>query len=88
MTEQQIDKNISDRICKHMNLDHKDALLGYARFYGGIQKPVTAEMIEINSQSMHLIVDGKELEINFDHSLKDSSDAHQTLVGMIKNIPN
>ena len=28
--------SVSDRICRHMNDDHAEAVLAYARHYGGL----------------------------------------------------
>ncbi|KGG32464.1 putative heme iron utilization protein [Prochlorococcus marinus str. SS51] len=44
-------------------------------------------MLEITSLWMKLKVDGNDLQIPFDHTLIDSSDAHKTLVSMSKSIP-
>ena len=63
MSVEPITSEVSTRICAHMNIDHKEALVLYARFYGGIDNVNQAKMIEINSQSMKLDVDGKFLEI-------------------------
>ncbi len=77
----------SNRICAHMNLDHKKALLAYAKFYGGSKNPINVEMQNISSVEMKIKVDGKIIKIPFDHVLKDSRDAHKTLVSMIKELP-
>ncbi|WP_269622720.1 DUF2470 domain-containing protein [Prochlorococcus marinus] len=79
--------NVSKRICKHMNSDHKGSLIKYASYYGGIKKPVNVIMIDIKPDMMILLVDNKSVKIPFDHYLKDSSDAHKTLVSMIKELP-
>ena len=86
MKNQEINPEVSLRICNHMNNDHKDSLITYAKFYGNIEQPINVQMLEINSKSMSLNVDGNIIEIHFDHFLKDSSDAHQTLVKMIKSV--
>jgi len=75
------------RICSHMNIDHRDSLFSYAKFYCRVLNPVEVEMVEINSQEMKLKVDGNIMEINFDHSLKSSQDAKETLVSMIMSLP-
>ncbi len=82
-----ITEEISNRICSHMNSDHMDALILYADYYGGVSNPNEVKMLKITERSIHLLVDNKNLEVEFDHILKDSSDAHQTLVKMIKSIP-
>jgi len=79
---------ISDRICKHMNEDHQDALLLYATFFGNAQSAQQAVMQSISPQSMKLLVnseaDPQEIVIPFDHELVDAEDAHQTLIKMVK----
>ena len=76
---------VSERICHHMNNDHQQAIISYAIRYGGITNVANAKMLAITPSQMELEVNGKFLAIPFDHELKDSEDAHQTLVSMIKN---
>ena len=79
---------ISDRICKHMNKDHADSVIFYARTYGGYAEVQTATMESIDPQGMDLEVqvDGKtqQVRVEFDHTLVDAKDAHHTLVEMLK----
>ena len=84
MKKEPISAEVSRRICLHMNEDHKSSILKYAVNYAGIDNPSEVQMIEINQQAMILNVDGKRVSIEFDHILKDSSDAHRTLVEMSK----
>ena len=88
MTNEPITKAVSNRICDHMNRDHKDSILKYVTHYAGIKNPEFAIMLEINSNYMTIEVDGLEIDISFDHILLDSKDAHRTLVQMIREIPN
>ena len=85
MDNNSITLETSNRICNHMNKDHKDSLLKYAIEYGEVSNPINIEMLAINSLGMKLNVDGKILQINFDHNLIDSKDAHRTLVEMAKS---
>ncbi|MFO0038889.1 MAG: DUF2470 domain-containing protein [Synechococcaceae cyanobacterium] len=78
---------VSDRICKHMNDDHAEAVLAYARHYGGAREAGTARMLAVGSEAMRLEVDGAVVEVPFDHSLSDSEDAHRTLVAMLRALP-
>lgn len=87
MSNDPLSKAVSERICKHMNDDHSEAVLAYAKHYGGVSDPQTAQMIEVRPDAMELEVDGKRLSINFEHTLTDSEDAHKTLVAMLKNMP-
>ena len=79
---------ISDRICKHMNKDHADAVVFYAKTYGNQSAVESAEMISIDAQGMNLSaqVNGESLpvRVEFDHTLVDAKDAHTTLVEMLK----
>ena len=87
MTSEPITQESSTRICNHMNKDHEDAVCAYAKYYGKIKAFKSAKMISLSPESIQLKVDGQTLEIEFDHLLKDCSDAHKTLVKMIKAIP-
>ncbi len=87
MSSDPLTRDVSARICQHMNSDHADAVINYARYYGGVKDPQTVKMILITSETMELEVDGNVLEIKFDHTLTDSEDAHHTLVAMLKAIP-
>lgn len=79
-----ITPQISDRICKHMNEDHRDAVLAYARFFGQLPEADQAVLQSIDPQGMNLQVVDRSLRIEFDHVLTDSEDAHQTLIKMVK----
>jgi putative heme iron utilization protein len=78
---------VSDRICKHMNDDHAEAVLAYARHYGGLSAAGSARMLAVGPEAMRLEVDGVAVEVPFDHSLQDSDDAHRTLVAMLRALP-
>ncbi|QSJ14859.1 DUF2470 domain-containing protein [Nostoc sp. UHCC 0702] len=79
---------ISDRICNHMNEDHSDAVVVYAKAFGGVTNATAAQMLSINSEGMDLTaqVNGETVpvRIQFDHILADAEDAHQTLIAMVK----
>ncbi|NEO33768.1 MAG: DUF2470 domain-containing protein [Symploca sp. SIO3C6] len=79
---------VSDRICKHMNEDHADALALYAKTFGKSPDTEAAQMLSIDAQGMDLkaTVNGSSipLRIEFDHTLQDAEDAHYTLIAMIK----
>ena len=78
---------VSERICKHMNDDHAEAVLAYARHYGGVEAPQQARMVAVRPDAMELEVDGQRLDVAFDHTLSDSEDAHRTLVAMLRAMP-
>ncbi|MGF1601592.1 MAG: DUF2470 domain-containing protein [Thermosynechococcaceae cyanobacterium] len=79
---------VSDRICKHMNEDHGEAVAVYVQVYGDTPDATAAEMKSIDAQGMNLIaqVSGEAMpvRVEFDHALQDSEDAHQTLISMLK----
>jgi putative heme iron utilization protein len=90
MSEQseKITSQVSDRICKHMNKDHAEAVLTYAKRYGQQDSATAATLTAIDSTGMNLQaeVNGEmlPLRISFDHELQDAADAHHTLVAMLK----
>ncbi|NJM96224.1 MAG: DUF2470 domain-containing protein [Phormidesmis sp. RL_2_1] len=92
MTESQksekITSQVSDRICKHMNKDHAEAVLTYVHKYGHQQAATAAILTAIDHKGMDLDaqVNGETLcvRIAFDHELKDAADAHHTLVAMLR----
>ncbi|MGR3274937.1 DUF2470 domain-containing protein [Acaryochloris marina NIES-2412] len=79
---------ISDRICKHMNEDHADAVLLYAKAYGKVTEAEAAQILKVDSEGMELSVNAGDqdstIRIAFDHVLQDSEDAHQTMIAMVK----
>ncbi|MEN9223230.1 MAG: DUF2470 domain-containing protein [Thermostichus sp. BF3_bins_97] len=79
---------VSDRICKHMNEDHADAVALYAKVFGQMGTVTQARMQAIDSEGMDLQVQAgtgeQTLRIRFDHPLQDSEDAHHTLIEMVK----
>lgn len=79
---------IGDRICKHMNEDHGEAIVLYARFFGNIPQAETARMISIDPLGMDLSVEGDNINtkvrIEFDRPLQDAEAAHHTLIEMVK----
>lgn len=83
-----ITPEISDRICKHMNEDHSEAIVLYAKVFGNSPDAQSAKLVAIDPQGMDLtaqIADEETpIRIEFDHTLQDSEDAHQTLITMVK----
>ncbi len=43
MSSDQITADVSARICAHMNGDHAEAVIDYARYYGGIEAPKNSQ---------------------------------------------
>ena len=88
MTADPLTPAVSERICRHMNDDHGDAVRQYALHYGGVSAANIATMTAVNADAMSLEVDGKPLRIPFDHTLTDSEDAHRTMVAMLRAMPS
>lgn len=80
---------VSDRICKHMNDDHADAVLVYAKVYGQTESATAAKMDSIDLQGMNLSaeVDGATVpvRVHFERPLENAKDAHHVLVEMLKD---
>ena len=47
MAADPLSPEVSARICAHMNDDHADAVVAYARHYGGVSTPTQARMLEV-----------------------------------------
>ncbi|MEO0948923.1 MAG: DUF2470 domain-containing protein [Cyanobacteria bacterium J06641_5] len=79
---------ISDRICKHMNDDHAEAVLLYARVYGDRPAAEAARLEAIDPQGMDLTATvggtAETVRVTFERELADSEDAHQTLIAMVR----
>ena len=79
---------VSKRICRHMNEDHAEAVVLYARMFGNLLAAEAAEMLAIDSQGMDLAVQSQgevtSVRIAFPSPLKDAEDAHHTLIAMVK----
>lgn len=79
---------VSDRICKHMNDDHPEAVVLYAQCFGDVPSATAAQMKSIDPNGMDLNVQNNDqdtsIRIAFDAPLQDSEDAHQRLIEMVK----
>lgn len=85
---QDVFSEISDRICKHMNDDHSDAVVLYAQAFGNCPKATAAKMLSIDARGMNLEVEtngaSQPVRIGFDRDLVDAKDAHTILVDLMK----
>jgi len=79
---------VSDRICKHMNDDHADAVLVYAQVFGNTQAATAARMESIDLEGMNLAaeVGGQQVpvRVTFEAPLENAKAAHHLLVDMLK----
>jgi putative heme iron utilization protein len=91
MANEAFTQAVSDRICNHMNKDHADAVLVYAKVFGKADRASSAEMVAIDAEGMDLSahIEGQPVPVRvlFDHVLQDAKDAHTTLVEMLKQVP-
>jgi len=75
-------------ICDHMNEDHANAVLGYARTLAGRTDAASARMTGFDSIGMDLAVETDlgpvKLRIPFDHELRDADDARDTLISLAR----
>ncbi len=76
------------RIIGHMNEDHSDSVLAYARHFGGRSAATAATLAGIDQAGMDLIVTeasgDQSLRIEFKAPLSGPGDAHPVLVAMAK----
>jgi putative heme iron utilization protein len=83
-----ISAEVSDRICKHMNQDHADAVLLYAQVFGHASTATAAELLAVDATGMSLTaqVDGNStlVRVQFEHPLQEAKEAHHVLVDMMK----
>ncbi|MFP4227407.1 MAG: DUF2470 domain-containing protein [Salinivenus sp.] len=75
-----------ERICDHMNAEHTDDLLRFARVYGEVPPATSARMTGIDAEGMTLEVNVGEgtqaVRIDFKEPLNTPDDARKTLVDM------
>ena len=77
-------------IAAHMNDDHPDAVVTYARHFGNRSRIDAARIIEVDALGMTIQAEfGDERwtqRILFDHELVDRADARKTLVALLERI--
>ncbi|NEQ52469.1 MAG: DUF2470 domain-containing protein [Leptolyngbya sp. SIO3F4] len=85
-----ITPTVSDRICKHMNDDHADAVLLYAQKFGNAVEATEALMKAIDTTGMDLDATVNDqitpVRVSFERPLTDAKDAHHMLVEMLKQV--
>ena len=76
------------RIVAHMNEDHGDAVLAYARHLGARPTATAATLAALDPEGMDLVVTepagDSAIRISFSPTLVDATDAHHTLVRLAK----
>jgi putative heme iron utilization protein len=75
-------------ICEHMNEDHGDAIVGYARALGGVEDAQSASIAKLDAAGMDLDVQtpsgARSVRVAFDHTLLDADDAKETLIRLAR----
>lgn len=75
-------------ILEHMNSDHADAVLRYAKHFGGRKDATAAHLADIDYSGMDLLVSTPsgeaQVRVAFETPLASADDAHVTLVKMAK----
>ena len=71
-------------IISHMNEDHADACLLYARHFADKNGATSAEMIDVTLSQIILRVEGEDLTVNFPRAAQDVEDIRSVLVEMVK----
>jgi len=83
-----LDADAIAMICDHMNEDHADAVVGYARVFGNRADARSARLITFDATGMDIEVktaaESISLRIPFGHELQDADDARDTLIAMAK----
>ena len=75
-------------IVAHMNDDHADAVAAYVRHYGNLPEVDSATLLSIDSKAMRIAAttgnSTRTETVDFDHDLRDSNDARDTLIAMAR----
>ncbi len=71
-------------IISHMNEDHADACLLYARHFADKQQAMNAEMIDVSMSQIILRVEGQDLTVDFPRVAESAGDIRSILVEMVK----
>ena len=79
-----LDPTRKSSIISHMNDDHADACLLYARHFAKKQQAMSAEMIDISMSQISLRVGDEEVTIDFPRVACSMDDIRSVLVEMVK----
>jgi putative heme iron utilization protein len=71
-------------IISHMNEDHADACLLYAKHFAAKQQATSAELIDISMSQIILGIEGEELTVDFPRVAQGVDDLRSVLVEMVK----
>ena len=71
-------------IISHMNEDHSDACLLYARHFARNRQAKSAETIDVSRYQITLIVNEELITVDFQRVAKNTEDIRSVLVEMVK----
>ena len=71
-------------VISHMNEDHADACLLYARHFADKQQAMSAEMVDVSMSQMTLRVEGEDFTVDFPRVAQGVDDIRSILVEMVK----
>ena len=71
-------------IISHMNEDHSDACLLYARHFANQKQATSAELIDISLSQIILRIEGEDLTVDFPRVAQSLDDIRSVLVEMVK----
>jgi len=81
---QSLDPTHKSAIISHMNKDHADACLLYARHFADKQQAMNAEMIDVSMSQITLRIEGEDLTIDFPRVAQGEDDIRSVLVEMVR----
>ena len=79
-----LDPTRKSAIISHMNEDHADACLLYARHFADKQQAMSAEMIDVSMSQITLRIEGEDLTIDFPRVAQGEDDIRSVLVEMVR----
>jgi putative heme iron utilization protein len=74
-------ESIEGEIIEHMNHDHRDGLLAYARHFGG-SEPRQVSLLGVDCDGLDLSVDGRLLRIDFEAPAWDAKAVRERLTAL------
>jgi putative heme iron utilization protein len=72
-------RETENQIVQHMNQDHRDSLVRYARLFAGVEA-VSVSMTGIDSEGFDLLADGRKVRIDFESPIHTMEEARAELV--------
>lgn len=76
-------RDTEKHIVQHMNQDHRDSLLRYARVFAGLEA-ASVSMTGIDSEGFDMLADGRKIRIDFDSPIHTVEEARIELVRLAR----